>query len=199
MKHTPRDKYEEHHSPAHNAWELADRPKDYGIEAAVHLISLLLCNSLILMTPANDPLGIVVELLISNVNHSCVPNACIVFEEIFVSYVDQHGLFHARQAALWHRYYFTCTCPKCKLATQASLERFLPKPEQMPDASKKEADKLLKQLDADPILAAHHLGGSASERRLAAIEAHGHISLKPRRSLYKATQARLSYARLYDD
>lgn len=106
-------------------------------------------------------------------------------EEIVISYVDQHGLFHARQSALRHRYHFACTCSKCKLGIQAPLQQFLAASDKISNVSKQEADALLEKLVADPTLAEHHLGDSTSERQLAALQAHGHTSLRPSRSLYQ--------------
>jgi len=63
-------------------------------------------------------------------NHSCDPNAVVVFEgayltfralkdihekeEIFISYIDSTLPFHRRQNELLKRYYFRCSCVKCR-------------------------------------------------------------------------------------
>jgi hypothetical protein len=77
----------------------------------------------------NDPIGICFEPVIALANHSCSPNAAIVFDgrkvilraldsikqddQIFISYVDSTQRRQARQAELKEAYFFTCNCIKC--------------------------------------------------------------------------------------
>ncbi|KAL6703733.1 hypothetical protein ACN47E_009114 [Coniothyrium glycines] len=89
----------------------------------------VLTNSLTLITPTLDPLGIVLDPTLGNLNHSCEPNAYIMMdgpeisvrtlktirkdEEVFISYIDPTSSFPRRQAELTSRWFFTCKCEKC--------------------------------------------------------------------------------------
>ncbi|KAJ3275649.1 hypothetical protein HDV01_007652 [Terramyces sp. JEL0728] len=73
----------------------------------------------------------------SLLNHSCVPNAIMIFnnremnvlalrdikenEQIFISYIDPiHD--YANRCVLLSKYYFTCTCEKCSLKLYQQVE-----------------------------------------------------------------------------
>ncbi|KAH0008755.1 SET domain-containing protein, partial [Aureobasidium melanogenum] len=88
-------------------------------------------NSLTLITPTLDPIGVATDPLACSANHSCEPNTSVLFdtprlmmrslapinkgEEVFISYVDNTDPFHRRQALLKLRYRFECKCSKCQL------------------------------------------------------------------------------------
>jgi hypothetical protein len=77
----------------------------------------------------SDPVGLCFEPVIALANHSCLPNAAIVFDgrrillraldpikkdnQIFISYVDGTQRRATRQAELKEAYFFTCMCKKC--------------------------------------------------------------------------------------
>lgn len=113
----------------------------FGINSAagiVDLISRFATNSITLTSPSLAPLGVCVSPLIALVNHSCEPNAVVVFphsakdpasqepeaqviairdispgKEIFTSYIDTTLPRDQRQAALSATYNFSCQCRLC--------------------------------------------------------------------------------------
>ncbi len=101
----------------------------------------VLINSLTLVTPVFDPLGISFDTLAASMNHSCDPNAVVVFdgpslsfralgkiakeEEITISYVDCTNPYQQRQRELSERYFFTCACSKCQSGRALREDRFL--------------------------------------------------------------------------
>ncbi|KAF1940270.1 SET domain-containing protein [Clathrospora elynae] len=90
----------------------------------------VLSNSLTLITPTLDPLGIILDPTLCRINHSCDPNAYIMMDgaevsirtlrpikkdkEIYISYIDTTNPYHKRQAELQSRWFFTCRCIKCQ-------------------------------------------------------------------------------------
>jgi hypothetical protein len=80
--------------------------------------------------PDDTPIGLCYEPTLALANHSCTPNAYIMFngrtislitlspiqkyEEIFISYVDFTQSRDLRRAELRQRYFFQCECEKCK-------------------------------------------------------------------------------------
>jgi len=96
-----------------------------------------LTNGLTHVTPTYDPLGLCLSPTAAHLNHSCEPNAVIVFSgpllsvrslapiqkdnEIFISYVDTTTTTPIRQDDLQSRYFFTCTCESCMNKTTCSL------------------------------------------------------------------------------
>ncbi|KAI1131278.1 SET domain-containing protein [Nemania abortiva] len=74
--------------------------------------------------------GLYMNPALAMVNHSCMPNAFVQFvgrkavlhayqeikkdEEIQISYIDCNQHLAQRQEDLMERYYFTCTCSRCK-------------------------------------------------------------------------------------
>lgn len=102
---------------------------DMTFDAVAALYARILSNSLTLITPTFDPLGIMIDPLISHLNHSCDPNAYVVMdgpklqlrslkdikkgEEIFISYIDPTNPYARRQSELKERWFFDCKCSKC--------------------------------------------------------------------------------------
>ncbi|KAG9556262.1 SET domain-containing protein, partial [Aureobasidium melanogenum] len=94
-------------------------------------VGQILRNSLTLITPTLDPIGVATDPIACSANHSCEPNASVLFdatrlmmrslapikkgEEVFISYVDNTDPFYRRQALLGLRYRFECKCSKCQL------------------------------------------------------------------------------------
>ncbi|TID26386.1 set and mynd domain [Venturia nashicola] len=101
-------------------------------EQAVRLIALLQTNSLTLIAPSYDPIGIALDPFAARANHSCSPNAYVVMDgpslsfrtlkpipkdsEIFISYIDPTDSTKSRLDELATRYYFNCNCTKCRQA-----------------------------------------------------------------------------------
>lgn len=89
----------------------------------------MLTNSHTLTTPTLDPLGLSLSPLSARLNHSCTPNAYIVFSgsslhirsllpipadaELTISYIDSTLPRPLRLAELSTRYFFACHCPLC--------------------------------------------------------------------------------------
>ncbi|KAI9798424.1 MAG: hypothetical protein M1833_004818 [Piccolia ochrophora] len=103
------------------------------------LYCTILINSLTLVTATFDPIGVCVDPLAASVNHSCEPNAVVVFdgpqlslrapkgiregEEITISYIDNTEPFHRRQRQLLDRYFFQCACQKCQCGSTQREDR----------------------------------------------------------------------------
>jgi hypothetical protein len=80
--------------------------------------------------PDDTPIGLCYEPTLAFANHSCIPNAFIMFDgrcislvaldtiradkQIFISYVDFTQSRDHRRAELQQRYFFVCSCEKCK-------------------------------------------------------------------------------------
>lgn len=115
----------------------------YGIRSAgdlVDLISRFSTNTHTLTTPNLTQIGLAVSPVLSLINHSCEPNAVLVFpgsprvdkgspsmqlvcirdinpgDEILISYVDTTIPYDQRQAQLKDTYGFDCTCTLCQRA-----------------------------------------------------------------------------------
>lgn len=89
----------------------------------------LMINSITLVTPTFDPIGIVFDPVASLINHSCDPNSVMTFdgrtlsvrtlkaiatdEELTISYIDNTNPTHKRQDELMERYFFKCECTRC--------------------------------------------------------------------------------------
>ena len=93
------------------------------------LTARILINTHTLTTPTLDPLGLCLSPHSALLNHSCTPNAAIIFSgsrltlrslaaipaksELLISYVDTTNPTSARQSELRSRYFFHCTCSSC--------------------------------------------------------------------------------------
>ncbi|RVX22474.1 Histone-lysine N-methyltransferase ASHR1 [Vitis vinifera] len=90
----------------------------------------LACNAHTICDGELRPLGTGLYPVISIINHSCLPNSVLVFEErlavvravqhipkgteVLISYIETAGSTITRQKALKEQYLFTCTCPRCR-------------------------------------------------------------------------------------
>jgi hypothetical protein len=95
----------------------------------IFIIAQMSTNAFRATSTGNDPVGLCFEPVIAVANHSCIPNAVIVFdgrkimlraldpikkdEQVFISYVDGTQRRETRQAELKEAYFFTCNCEKC--------------------------------------------------------------------------------------
>ena len=125
----------------------------------------VLINSLTLVTPTYDPIGICIDPLAATMNHSCNPNAVVSFdgptlnvrslkkisndEEILISYVDITDNPWQRQAVLRERYFFTCDCVECSAGTILQSTAVPPNDEQFRDIES-QAKALLETAKASP-------------------------------------------------
>ena len=93
------------------------------------MLARVMINTHTLTTPTLDPLGLCLEPQTALLNHSCTPNAHIVFDgrclslrslanipsdsEVTLSYIDTTNSAAKRRAELESRYFFTCKCSVC--------------------------------------------------------------------------------------
>ncbi|GHJ85143.1 hypothetical protein NliqN6_1545 [Naganishia liquefaciens] len=114
--------------------------RTFGFEGASDLMDLVCAfaiNTFTLSTPALTPIGVAISPTIALFNHSCAPNAVVVFpegcptsvggkgmkvvliadvqpgQEILTSYIDVSLPRHLRQRELKERYGFDCVCCIC--------------------------------------------------------------------------------------
>ncbi|EMR11672.1 hypothetical protein PNEG_00110 [Pneumocystis murina B123] len=96
----------------------------------LNLLCKIMINSFSLLTSSYDTIGTALDPTISRIDHSCYPNATLVFErnkialrslqkismnqEITISYIDANNTQKNRQNELFSRYYFLCKCIRCK-------------------------------------------------------------------------------------
>jgi hypothetical protein len=179
---------------AHTAVSFAGQKDDRAnVERARMVICGLMCNTLRLVTPTFDPLGLVLDPRASIINHSCSPNAVVVFDgpklsvralstvqdggEIFISYVDSSAPFGVRQAELRDQYFFTCKCSLCELCSDAAHDAFF---ESTPEFAEriKIIDGMLEQITEDPAWPRHILGQSTDMKRLSALQFYGYSCLE---------------------
>ncbi|KAF2636388.1 SET domain-containing protein [Massarina eburnea CBS 473.64] len=156
--------------------------KDFVAE----MYARILANSLTLITPTLDPLGIMIDSTFCHLNHSCEPNACLVMdgpvirlvaldsinkdEEIYISYIDPTNPSTRRQNELKERWFFDCKCTKCREGPTQKEDVFLVNPEDAPEKCKEYADSLLQRDDSPANDPANYIGDSLDERRLAALQ-----------------------------
>lgn len=101
---------------------------ELDLKEITHTFSKFACNAHTICDPELRPLGTGLYPVLSIINHSCVPNAVLIFEgrtayvralqpiskneEVSISYIETAATTMKRQDDLKH-YYFTCTCPRC--------------------------------------------------------------------------------------
>ncbi|KAF2088201.1 SET domain-containing protein [Saccharata proteae CBS 121410] len=137
---------------SHGALKFSKAEGRIDEKVAEEIFARILTNSLTLTSANLDPIGICLDPLGCAANHSCEPNAFVVFdgadmsfralkpvrkdEEIFISYIDNTNPFARRQAELQDRFCFTCDCPKCQKRFSAREDQF--KPSKSPEQISKE-------------------------------------------------------------
>ncbi|KAK8853484.1 hypothetical protein IAR55_004191 [Kwoniella newhampshirensis] len=107
---------------------------DFGFGSVAEIMdvaSAFPVNSFTLSSPSLSALGVSTSPLVALANHSCDPNAVVVFpegrdmevialcditpgEEILTSYIDVSTPYEDRQAELLGRYRFKCECTLCE-------------------------------------------------------------------------------------
>ncbi|XP_057532445.1 histone-lysine N-methyltransferase ASHR1 [Amaranthus tricolor] len=91
--------------------------------------SKLSCNAHTICDQELRPLGTGLYPVVAIINHSCLPNAVLIFEgrtavvravqhipkgtEVEISYIEIAGSTMTRQKALKKQYFFSCSCPHC--------------------------------------------------------------------------------------
>ncbi|KAK7178981.1 hypothetical protein DPSP01_008207 [Paraphaeosphaeria sporulosa] len=101
----------------------------FNKDFVAQMYARILSNSMTLVTPTFEPLGILIDALLCHLNHSCDPNTYIVMdgpqmqlralrdikrdEELFISYIDPTMPYLRRQSELGQRWFFECKCSKC--------------------------------------------------------------------------------------
>ncbi|KAJ3512854.1 hypothetical protein NLJ89_g3280 [Agrocybe chaxingu] len=109
---------------------------EYGIDSAaalVDVVSRFTTNTFTISTPTLTPLGACVSPLVALINHSCDPNAVVVFPRvaskdqeplmhILTAYVDTTLPRDGRQKMLRETYHFTCRCQLCAPPPDSPLD-----------------------------------------------------------------------------
>ncbi|KAH7076802.1 hypothetical protein BKA63DRAFT_290453 [Paraphoma chrysanthemicola] len=145
----------------------------------------ILSNSLTLITPSLDPLGLMLDPTLGKLNHSCDSNAFIMMdgasvslrvlkpmkkgEEVFISYIDTTNPFYRRQAELASRWFFKCDCSKCQSGATLDEDKWAREPQNLPKKVKDVADAIIahEPVAKDP---ANYVGESQDEKRVAALQ-----------------------------
>ncbi|KAH9214512.1 hypothetical protein DL95DRAFT_365646 [Leptodontidium sp. 2 PMI_412] len=110
------------------------------IEEAIRWLCVLSTNAFRITLPDNTRVGLCFSPTLARANHSCTPNAFIVFdsrtvslralrpigkdEQIFISYIDPTEDISLRTSRLKQRYFFTCKCVRCE-SNENSYQFFL--------------------------------------------------------------------------
>ncbi|CAA6664907.1 unnamed protein product [Spirodela intermedia] len=109
---------------------------EINIKEVTEIFSKLACNAHTICDSELKPLGTGLYPVISIINHSCLPNAVLVFEgrvavvraiepivkgtEVSISYIDTAATTRKRQKDLNEQYFFTCGCTACVKDVKAS-------------------------------------------------------------------------------
>jgi hypothetical protein len=147
--------------------------------------SKVLTNSLTLITPSLDPLGLILDPTLGHLNHSCDPNAFVMMdgpavslralksiakdEEVYISYIDATNPFPRRQSELESRWFFKCNCTKCAQGATLDEDKWACEPRSITKKVKEVADAILthESFAQEP---ANYVGESPDEQRAAAIQ-----------------------------
>jgi hypothetical protein len=165
----------------HMSWTGDTFNKDF----VAGMYARVLTNSMTLVTPTFDPLGIVIDPMLGHINHSCDPNVYIVMdgaevairtlrpikkdEEIFISYIESTNPYARRQSELKSRWFFTCKCSKCQKGATLIEDKWAIKPKDLAKKWKEVADDMIAgaSFAHDP---ANYVGDTPDERRVSAIQ-----------------------------
>lgn len=178
---------------AHTALNMmGEKEKVESMRPILMAMCCLMCNSSRLVTATFDPLGLALDPISAAINHSCEPNAVVLFdgprlsvralkglkkgEEVLISYIDSSAPCGVRQAELKDQYFFTCQCTKCKKGTKAPQDAFLsPGPDF--DEKIRVIDDMIPQIETDPAWPRHILGTSPREKQLSALQFYAYSYL----------------------
>ncbi|KAI1108914.1 SET domain-containing protein [Nemania sp. NC0429] len=178
----------------HAAWHYAGKPEIDGMDPqslSKGLLSNIMSDSSILSSPLDDiPLGIGFDPLLCSANHSCDPNAMLVFnqpwqeiralktinagDEIFIKYVEITNPFSVRQAELRKNYLFTCQCTKCKKGAQLEADQLPRRPEDLEGEYRGIAERLVNRHESRLSAFLAPGGDTQAERRVAAMQAEAY-------------------------
>ncbi|TGJ83949.1 hypothetical protein E0Z10_g4796 [Xylaria hypoxylon] len=162
-------RYEDFQFLGHAAWLYCGKPEIDTLNPksiSIGVVTNTMSNASALSSGLDGvPLGIGFDPLISSANHSCDPNASLVFnqprheiralrninagEEIFIPYVEVTNPFSVRQAELKENYFFTCQCTKCKKGANLEADKFLERPEDLGNEYRKKADRRVAAVEAE--------------------------------------------------
>ncbi|RYO88543.1 hypothetical protein DL764_008709 [Monosporascus ibericus] len=189
-----RERFDEYQILALAAYKYTGEPKIAGSDSQA-LTKSLLCNIMSNLFDLGSPLdetdggwlGIGFDPFLCNANHSCEPNATLVFnqpqtllralkpikkgEEVLMRYVDPTNPFSVRQADLRERYYFSCQCPKCKKGSKCQEDAFAKRPEELSVEYCKIADNLITRHEANLHTFFVPTNDETAQRRMAALQA----------------------------
>lgn len=152
-------------------------------------------NSSLLSSPLDDiTLGIGFDPLICSANHSCDPNATLVFnqpqqeiralrtinagEEVFIKYVEATNPFSVRQAELKENYFFTCQCTKCKKGARLEADQQSGRLEDLESEYRRMADKLASRHKSRLSKNLVPSSNTQAQRRVAALQAEAYAVLE---------------------
>lgn len=160
--------------------------------------SKILTNSLTLITPTLDPLGLIFDPMLGHINHSCDPNAFIMMdgastslrtlkpinkgEEVYISYIDTTNPYRRRQYELTCRWFFTCACSKCVKGPTLSEDAFAIAPSALPAKLQDIADALLSH-ESFAQEFENHVGDMQPEKRAAALQGKAFAEYEEARAL----------------
>ncbi|KAI1367032.1 hypothetical protein F5Y08DRAFT_102678 [Xylaria arbuscula] len=191
-------KYEDFQVLGHAAWLYSGKPQAEGLDLQTisrKIVSNTMHNAIPLSSVFDGvPLGIAIDPLISSANHSCDPNAVLVFnqprhemralrkikagEEIFLSYIEATNPSHVRQEQLKDCYLFTCKCATCQNGVNVKTDRFFGRFEDMGSEYRKIADKLVSRHELKLSKFLGPGGDDEGAKRVAAIEAEAYDVLE---------------------
>ncbi|KAI1421675.1 hypothetical protein F5Y12DRAFT_688704 [Xylaria sp. FL1777] len=191
-------KYDDYQVLGHAAWLYSGKPNIDGLDLkslSRQIVSNIMSNAIPLSSVFDGiPVGIAFDPLISSANHSCDPNASLVFnqprheiralrrieagEEIFINYIEITNPFSVRQAELKEGYFFTCQCTKCKKGVNLEADKFLEQPEDLGSEYCKLADELVGQHESELWRYLAPDSDDEAQRRVAAMEAESFAVLR---------------------
>ncbi|KAI0879176.1 hypothetical protein GGS24DRAFT_231473 [Hypoxylon argillaceum] len=180
------------------AWHYCGKPNIDGLDPqsiSIGLLSNIMINAFLLASPFDDVnLGIGFDPLICSTNHSCDPNASLIFnqpqhelralrtikagEEVFIKYVEVTNPFSVRQAELKENYLFTCQCTKCKKGASLPADEFLGRPDDLEGEYYKLADTLVGLYESTLSKFAIPGSDAKAQRRVAAMHAKAYAVLE---------------------